>query len=317
MTTTMLAMVTDEGNGFELATVERPVPSGTEVLIEVEAVGLNPADWKVRSAPPAPAGPGPAAGVIMGWDVAGTVVEVGQGVTRFSLGDRVFGMPRFLDFAGSYAQFTTARARELAHIPDGVSFLDAGAVPLAGLTAWQLLVDVLHVGAGERVLIHAGAGGVGHLAVQIAKHLGAEVWTTASTRNHAALRELGADHVIDYRNEKFEDHAHDMDVVVDLVGDGETSARSVATLRRGGRLAAISPAIPSPEEQEKAGIDATFMLVEPDYAGLEAIAGLMADGKLRVIIAGQHPLNELRSLFDLGERGGSMGKLVATKIVPA
>ncbi len=315
MMTTMLAMATDAGDGFELSTVDRPVPSGTEVMIEVEAVGLNPADWKVRSAPEAPDGPGPGAGVIMGWDVAGTVVEVGPGVTRFSVGDRVFGMPRFQDFAHSYAEFMVARARELALIPDGVSFVDAGAVPLAGLTAWQTLVDVLQVGTGDRVLIHAGAGGVGHLAVQIAKARGAEVWTTASARNHSALRDLGADHVIDYRSEKFEDQAHNMDAVLDLVGDGETAARSVATLRRGGRLASISPAIPTAEEQREAGISAQFLLVEPDYAGLESIANLMATGELRVVIAEQLPLNELSSLFDLGNRGGSMGKLVATKIV--
>ena len=312
MGSTMLAMTTTADNGLEESTVPRPTPGGTEVLIEVAAIGINPADWKTRTAPQPPAGPGPVPGTIIGWDVAGTVVEIGPGVTRFAVGDRVFGMPRFPTFAGTYAQFAVARAREIARIPDGVSFEQAGAVPLAGLTAWQALVDTLHISTGDRVLIHAGAGGVGHLAIQIAKHFGAEVWTTASARNHDLLRELGADHLVDYRTEQFDEVVRDMDAVLDLVGDGETARRSLATLRRGGALVAISPFLPTPEEQADAGIDARFMLVEPDYTSLEALAALMASGELRVIIADQLPLTQMAELHDRGERGGSAGKYVAT-----
>lgn len=305
----MRALVTKGSDEFEMVTVDRPPAGPTEVLVEVHAAGVNPADWKSRDGGPgAPVLPD---GSILGWDLAGTVAEVGGGVTRFAVGDRVFGMPKFPDFPHAYAQFASARSREVARIPDAMSFAEAGALPLAGLTAWQTVVDTLQIGDGDRLLVHAASGGVGHLAVQIAKARGAEVWGTASAKNHDALRELGADHLIDYRTERFEDVATEMDAALDLVGDGETSLRTLSSLRRGGRLAAISPMLPDADTLAAAGVAASFVLVEPDYASLESLAELYVSGALKVVVAEQRPLGEMAELHSIGRRGGPMGKLVA------
>ena len=169
----------------------------------------------------------------VGWDVAGVVEEVGFGVTRFSPGDRVFGMPRFPKQAAAYAEYVTSPSRQLARIPDGLGDIEAGALPLAGLTAWQALVETADVLPGQRVLILAAAGGVGHLAVQIAKARGAYVLGTARAAKHEFLSELGVDEAIDYTSEAVEDSIRDVDVVLDLVGD-ESGRGALATLRDGG-----------------------------------------------------------------------------------
>ncbi|MEM7338725.1 MAG: NADP-dependent oxidoreductase [Actinomycetota bacterium] len=308
----MLAAVIATDGSITVDTVARPSAGPTQVLVEVAAAGVNPADWKRRATPPPPDGPGPSVGSILGWDIAGTVVEIGRGVTRFAIGDRVFGMPKFPEPANAYAQFAVSRSREIARVPDGVSIVEAGAVPLAGLTAWHTVVDALAVADGERLLVHAASGGVGHLAVQIAKARGAEVWGTASPHNHDRLRSLGIDHVIDYRTERFENVATGMDAVLDLLGDGDTAMRSLTSLRSGGRLASISPLLPSAEALAEAGVTASSVLVEPDYAALEALAEMMAAGTLEVVIAEQRPLAEVDALHDIGRRGGPFGKLVVT-----
>lgn len=306
----MTAIVTGADGSLRPAKVDRPVAGPSEVLIKASAVGVNPADWKSAASPDA--GGDPDSPLILGWDVAGEVVEVGPGVTRFAVGDRVFGMPRFPAFANAYAEFVVARSREVARVPDSVSDIEAGALPLAVLTAWQTVVDTLGVGEGDRVLIHGAAGGVGHLAVQIAKARGAQVWGTASAKNHNQLRDLGVDHLIDYRTQRFEDCVADLDAVLDLVGDGETATRSVQTLRRGGKLAAISPLLPDEETLSEAGVSAAFVLVEPDYAALEEVARMLDAGTLRVIIAETRPLAQIDELHTIGQAGGPMGKLVAT-----
>lgn len=312
MSVNMIAAVSNESGGFDIQSIERPAPAPTEVLVKVSAIGLNPADWVSRDPQQVPPDMLVGPGEVMGWDLAGTVVELGMGVTRFKVGDQVFGMPCFPKLSHSYAEFTTARSREVAKIPDGVSMIEAGAIPLAGLTAWQTLVDVANVSAGDKVLIHAASGGVGHLAVQIAKAHGATVWGTASAHNHEKLRELGADHLIDYRKEKFEDVAKEMDIVLVLGGGPETADRSVGTLRKGGHLICVAVPPPAPEVTEAAGVDACFFLVEPDYKSLESLAELMATGKLKVTIAEQRPLAEMTELHELGAKGSSLGKLVAT-----
>lgn len=308
--TTMTALITAPERTLELATVERPTPGPTEVLIEVAAAGINPVDWKTRQN----ATVGEHDPDILGWDVAGTVVEVGAGVTRFAVGDRVFGMPRFPGRANAYAAYVVAGSREVAKIPDGVSDIEAGALPLAVLTAWQAVVDTLHLGEGDRVLIHAASGGVGHLAVQIAKTRGAEVWGTASAQNHDALRELGVDHLIDYKSERFEEIATEMDAVIDLVGLGDNPVRSLKSLRRGGTLVLIpSPEnLPSQELLDEADVTATWMLVEPDHAALEEVARMLEAGTLRVVIGDTRPLAQIDELHTIGQTGGPMGKLVAT-----
>ncbi|HXV92701.1 MAG TPA: NADP-dependent oxidoreductase, partial [Pseudonocardia sp.] len=181
-----------------------PEPLPTEVRVRVEAAGVNPVDWKTRAGAGMARVIGPPPFTI-GWDVAGVVDAVGPGVTRFEVGDEVYGMPWFPRQAGAYAEYMTAPSRHFALRPPGLSAVEAAAMPLAGLTAWQSLVDVAAVRPGQRVLVHAAAGGVGHLAVQIAKARGAQVIGTASAAKHALLAELGVDQPVDYRSERFED----------------------------------------------------------------------------------------------------------------
>ena len=220
---------------LELRDVERPEPIPTEVLVRVTAAGINPVDWKTRQR----GGYREAVGeppLILGWDVAGVVEEVDPDVTRFAPGDRVFGMPWFPRVAGGYAEYVTSPARQLARTPDALGDEQAGGLPLAGLTAWQALVDVAKVGEGTRVLVHAAAGGVGHLAVQIAKARGAHVIGTAREEKHDFLRDLGVDEPIDYTARPFEEAVSDVDVVLDLVAGSDYGLRSLQTLRRGRAL---------------------------------------------------------------------------------
>src|SRR4051812_1066461 len=216
---TMRAVTIEEFGGPQVLTagrVARPEPLPTEVLVRVHAAGINPVDWKTR------AGHGMAGlqtlPLILGWDVSGVVEEVGFGVTTLAPGDEVYAMPWFPRPAGGYAEFVTAPSRQFARKPASLSHVEAAALPLAALTAWQALVDTARVTAGQRVLVHAAAGGVGHLAVQFAKHLGAEVIATAREPRHTWLKELGADETIDYTRQRFEEATGKVDVVIDLVG---------------------------------------------------------------------------------------------------
>ncbi|MFD9904849.1 NADP-dependent oxidoreductase [Streptomyces sp. NPDC059063] len=289
----------------------RPVPGRGEVLVRVRAAGVNPADWKTRergvfadgSVPP----------FTLGFDVAGVVAAVGAGVTIFEVGDEVFGMPRFPHPAGAYAEYVTAPARHFAPRPRGLDPLQAGALPLAALTAWQALVDTARVEPGQRVLIHAAAGGVGHLAVQIAKARGAYVIGTASAAKHDLLRTLGADELVDYRVQDVADTVRDVDVVVDSIG-GANWARSLRTVRRGGTLVSILPpddTFPA-RQAEEAGVRAVFMLVEPDQQGLREITRLVEEGRLRVLVDAVFPLEQAAQAHELGEAGRTTGKIVLT-----
>jgi NADPH:quinone reductase-like Zn-dependent oxidoreductase len=312
----MKAAVMREHGGpdvLEIQEVQRPNPDATEVLVRVAAAGINPVDWKVRSQPwlPEMMGEPP---MILGWDVAGTVEEVGRGVTRFAPGDRVFGMPWFPRLAGAYAEYVTAPSRQFARTPDALTDEQAGGLPLAGLTAWQSLVDTAGVEEGDRVLIHAAAGGVGHLAVQIAKARGAHVIGTARAEKHEALRELGVDEPIDYTEQSFEEVVSDVDVVLDLVGGNDYGLRSLQTLREGGLLIPVPGGVSdevaaAATEQSKR---ATGILVEPDYAGLEALAELAAGGRLEVTIEETYPLEQAAEAHRHLEEGRARGKIVLT-----
>ena len=296
---------------LELRDVERPEPIPTEVLVRVAAAGINPVDWKTRQR----GGYREAVGeppLILGWDVAGVVEEVDPDVTRFAPGDRVFGMPWFPRLAGGYAEYATSPARQLARTPDALSDEQAGGLPLAGLTAWQALVDVAQVGEGVRVLVHAAAGGVGHLAVQIAKARGAHVIGTAREEKHDFLRDLGVDEPIDYTARPFEEAVSDVDVVLDMVAGTDYGLRSLQTLRPGGLWICIPADVPdevavAAREQSKRAIS---FLVEPDYAGLESLAALAADGKLRVVIDETFPLAQAAEAHRRLEDGRAKGKIV-------
>ncbi|WP_327357282.1 NADP-dependent oxidoreductase [Streptomyces sp. NBC_01304] len=294
---------------LELVETERPVPGRTEILVRVHAAGVNPSDWKTRARGVFADGAQPP--FTLGFDVCGVVAAVGQGVTVFKPGDEVFGMPRFPHPAGAYAEYVTAPARHFAHRPAALDHVHAAALPLAALTAWQALVDTADVRPGQRVLIHAAAGGVGHLAVQIAKSRGAYVIGTAREAKHAFLRGLGADELIDYTRQDFAHQLKDIDVALDTVG-GTYGPRSLRTLRPGGTLITLSSpddAVPA-EEAHAADAHAVFMLVEPDQEGLRQIASLVDSGQLRVEIEEVVPLAEAARAHELGETGRTTGKLV-------
>ncbi len=298
---------------LRIAALARPEPLPTEVLVRVHAAGINPVDWKTRS------GAG-VAGVLgeppftLGWDVSGVVEETGFGVTTLKPGDEVYGMPWFPRAAGGYAEYVTAPARQFARKPATVSHEQAAAVPLAALTAWQALVDTAHVRPGQRVLVHAAAGGVGHFAVQFAKHLGAYVIGTASSARHAWLAELGADELIDYTAVRFEEAVQDVDVVIDLIGDGydDTSTRSLEVLRPGGLIVAIPSGV-SPHLLEAAqarGLRSSAFLVEPDGPALTRIGVLIDAGEVRVQVDEVFPLEQAAQAHAYGETGRTRGKLV-------
>ncbi|MGW2286236.1 NADP-dependent oxidoreductase [Streptomyces phaeochromogenes] len=307
---TMRAISQDVLGGPEVlkeVELEIPRPGPSEVLIRVHAAGLNPTDWKHRAngnflgKPP----------FVLGWDVSGVVEAVGLGVTLHKPGDEVFGMLPYPYGVGAHAEYVTGPARAFAHKPAEVDHTQAGAIPLAALTAWQALVDTADVRPGQRVLIHAAAGGVGHLAVQIAKERGAYVIGTASAGKHEFLRSLGVDETVDYRETDFAEVVRDVDVVLDTVG-GEYRSRSLKTLRPGGLLVSIlpsgSPALS--EEAQGLGVRAIELLVEADQAGMRAIAELVAAGRLRATVAEVFPLAEASKAHALGDTGRTVGKLV-------
>jgi NADPH:quinone reductase-like Zn-dependent oxidoreductase len=292
---------------LELVDVPRPEPGPTEVLVRVAAAGVNPVDWKVRARggflgePP----------FTLGWDVAGVVEELGRGVTRFAPGDRVFGMPRFPGEAAAYAEYVTAPSRQLARIPDGLGDVEAAALPLAGLTAWQALVETAEVGSESRVLVLAAAGGVGHLAVQIAKARGAYVIGTARAEKHAFLASVGMDEAVDYTTGPVAGRIHDVDVVLDLVG-GEAAADALSTLSDGGTFVTVTGAADELRGQAAGRVRLEGILVEPDRLGMEALAELVAEGALRPHVSATFPLADAARAHEAIETGRTQGKLVLT-----
>jgi NADPH:quinone reductase-like Zn-dependent oxidoreductase len=313
-TATMRAIRQDAFGGpevLQLVEVERPEPGLSQVLVRVLAAGLNPTDWKNRErsawlgTPP----------LVLGWDVSGVVEAVGYGVTIFKPGDEVFGMLPYPYGVGAHAEYVTGPARAFARKPANIDHVQAGALPLAALTAWQSLVDTAGIQPGQRVLIHAAAGGVGHLAVQIAKARGAYVIGTASEGKHELLRSLGADELIDYRATDFETVVEDVDVVLDA-HNGDYPARSLSVLRRGGVLISLLPFPPEvAAEADRLGIRAEVILVEADHGGMTAIADLAAEGRLRPVVAGIFSLEEAAEGHKAGETGHVAGKLVL-RVVP-
>lgn len=315
MTDTMRAISQDVLGGPEvLREIElpRPTPGPSQVLVRVHAVGLNPTDWKHRAIPglflPAPP-------FVLGWDVSGVVEAVGFGVTLFAPGDEVFGMLPYPHGHGALAEYVTGPARAFTRKPGNVDHVVAAAMPLAALTAWQALVDTANIQAGQRVLIHAAGGGVGHLAVQIAKSRGAYVIGTASAAKHEHLRELGADELIDYRDVDFAEVVTDVDVVLDTLGE-ENSRRSLPTLSPGGLLVTIKANIPGDLHAEAArhGVRLVSLLVEADHAGMSAVAELLASGAVVPTIAGVFPLAEVAKAHAIGETDRTLGKLVVSVV---
>jgi NADPH:quinone reductase-like Zn-dependent oxidoreductase len=293
---------------LEIVEIDTPRPIPTEVLVRVHAVGINPIEAFIR------AGHFPLLGdppFVLGWDVSGVVEHAMPDTYRFEVGDEVFGMPFFPRAANGYAEYVAAPARQLARKPASLDHVHAAALPLVGLTAWQGLVDLADVQPGHRVLVHGGGGGVGHLAVQLAKHLGAQVVATASSSKRDFVAGLGADEVLDYAAVDFTEAVADLDVVVDMVGYGE---RSIEVLRPGGILVTgvgrTDLALAAKTAQ--AGRRFAGIAVDPDGAALERLAQLVDDGTLRVHVEETFPFERVADAHRLAEGGHVTGKVVLT-----
>ncbi|SDP33251.1 NADP-dependent oxidoreductase [Halobacillus aidingensis] len=288
--------------------VDFPVPNENQVIVELHATSINPIDWKLREGylkemldfdfP-----------IILGWDAAGIVAEIGSAVENFKVGDRVFARPDTTRF-GTYAEYTAVDEHLLAHLPENVSFEEAAAVPLAGLTAWQCLVDFSDIQEGDHVLIHAGSGGVGHYAIQIAKQKGAYVAATASGKNQEWVEKLGVDRFINYKEEEFSEVLSDYDIVLDTLG-GEIQEKSFSVLKEGGRL----PSIVQPPDEDlaaKHGVKAGFVWLEPSGEKLTKLASMMEEGDLVSVIGHRFDLSEegLKEAHSVSETHHAKGKIV-------
>jgi len=283
----------------------RPEPQADEVLIRVHAAGVNPIDWKVREGHMKDFWPHKFP-LILGWDLSGVVEKVGARVSQFKKGDEVYSLPDPTR-NGAYADYIVVRESELALKPKSLHHPRAAAVPLAGLTAWQSLFDTAQLQPGQRVLIHAGSGGVGHFAVQLAKWKGAYVFATASTKNQDLLRKLGVDEPIDYTQQRFEDIARKIDIVLDTLGD-ETQERSWSVLKKRGVLVSLVQP-PSEEKAKKLGVRAAIIGAQPNGAQLAEIAKIIDSGKLAPIFDRILPLSEARRAHELIQSGHTRGKI--------
>jgi NADPH:quinone reductase-like Zn-dependent oxidoreductase len=289
-------------DAMELVDVERPKPAENQLLVKVRAAAVNPVDWKIRE------GLGEMFGmqlpIILGCEVAGTVETTGS--KDFAAGDEVYG---FLgEYSGGYAEYVAAPASELVRKPKQIDFDTAASVPVAALTAWQGIFDHGKLTSGQRVLITGASGGVGSMAVQLAKNKGAHVIGTGSGRNEEFVRKIGADEFIDYKKAKFEDKMSDVDMVFDTVG-GDTQERAFQTLKRDGFLVStVSP--PSAEKAKEFGVTVAMVGVSPDSEQLSEINRLLESGKLKVRIATVLSLAEVKKAHQLSASGHADGKII-------
>ena len=309
MTLTMKAVRIHAYGGLDVLHYENvPIPrlQPDDILIQVRAAAVNPVDWKIRE--------GYLQGVLkhqlpltLGWDVSGEVVEVGPQATDFKIGDTVYVRPD-IERDGGYAEYIAVKSSEAAYKPATLDHIHAAAVPLAGLTAWQALVDAAQLQAGQTVLIHAAAGGVGSLAVQLAKARGARVIATASAVNTGLVAELSADQFIDYTRTRFEEVVKEVDVVFDTIG-GDTQERSWQVLKPGGILVSVvSP--PSKEIAAERGLRRAFVFIHADGRQLTAIGRLIDDGKMKPLIHTALPLSDARQAHAISQGGHARGKIV-------
>ena len=284
----------------------RPKPQADEVLIRLHAAGVNPIDWKVREGDTKDFWPRKFP-LILGWDLSGVVEDLGEGVSQFKLGDEVYCVPDPTR-DGAYAEYIAVRESEIGLKPKSLYHIRAAVVPLAALTAWQALFETAQLQPGQRVLIHAGSGGVGHYAVQLAKWKGAYVFATASSKNQDFLRELGVDEPIDYTQQRFELVAQDTDIVLDTLG-GETQERSWSVLKPGGLLVSLVQ-LPSQDKAKELGVRAAQLAAQPNGAQLAEIARIIDAGQLAPVIDRILPLSEVRRAHKLSQSGHTVGKIV-------
>jgi NADPH:quinone reductase-like Zn-dependent oxidoreductase len=296
------------GNASEMKVeeIEKPSISPNEVLVKVYASAINPLDWKIRN--------GDLKSLIsvnfpltLGWDFSGVVVERGKEVSEFNLGDKVYSRPE-VSKNGSHAEYVAIKSEELALMPVNITFREAATLPIAGITAYQALYDMAGVKPNQKVLIHAGAGSLGCIAIQLAKIKGAYVITTASQKNHSFVTSLGADQVIDYQNEKFEDVLNELDVVLDTIG-GKVQVDSYKVLKKGGVLIAVN----TPADQNTAkqyDVKAEFLSIKPNKTILEQIKGLVESKQLKPVIGYEYSFDQILEAFELSETGKAKGKII-------
>ncbi len=284
----------------------RPRPQAGEVLVRVHAAGINPVDWKIREGllhdllhHPFP--------LVLGWDVSGVVESLGPDTNRLRVGDEVYSKPD-ITRDGAYAEFIVIKESEVALKPASIDHVHSAALPLGGLTAWQALFETAGLVAGQRVLIHAAAGGVGNIAVQLAKWKGAHVIGTASAKNHDFLRKLGVDQPVDHEKERFEDVVAPVDVVLDTIG-GDTQTRSFKVLKPGGFLVSIVTS-PTTELATAHGVRAKFIFTQANAGQLAEIAGVVDSGNLKAYVETILPLSAAKRAQELSQRGHTCGKLV-------
>lgn len=286
---------------LEYTDVDIPEPQAGEVLVKVHAAGVNPVDWKIR------AGAGHRMGmelpIHLGGEISGIVERLGEGVSDFKEGDAIFGIIK----SGGFADYAVAQAADMAHKPANLDFIQAAAIPLGALTAWQAMFDLANLSRGQRLLITSSAGGVGSLAVQLAKAAGAHVTAMASAGNEDFVRSLGADEFIDYTAMPFEKAARDMDVVFDTVG-GDTFKRAFGTLKKGGFLV-TSVAFPMPEDQQH-DVGVGRVQCKPNAAQLASIRELLEVDKIKAQVEKVLPLAQVKHALELSEGGRMRGKIV-------
>lgn len=305
----MKAIVIHEFGGPEVLKLEdvpKPVPADDEVLIKIYASGVNPIDWKIRDG--ARKGKFPTTfPLILGWDVSGVVEETGSAVQALKNGDEVYSRPDPTR-NGTYAEYVTVKANQVGKRPKSIDHIKAAALPLAGLTAWQGLFDHGHLEKGQKVLIHAASGGVGSYAVQFAKWKGAYVIGTTSEKNKDLVKQLGADKVIDYKTEKFEDKLTDIDLVFDTVG-GRTQRRSLHVLKSGGRLiTTVKPEHENDAKEKDIHLEGFTAQSYPEQ--LEQIAKLVDEGIVHPLIAQVLPLEKAAEAQQKSKEGHVVGKIV-------
>lgn len=309
---TMRAVVATAWGGPEVLqeqTVDRPEPGEGQVLVRVHAIGVNPVDWKTRATGGLAARKGVEPPVILGWDVSGVVEAVGPGVDAFAVGDEVFGMPLFPRIAGAYAEYVVAPAGDLARTPASVDHVHAAALPLVGLTVLQAF-ELAGLASGQTILIHGAGGGVGSVAVQVAKARGARVAGTASTANQELLTRLGVDIPVDYSIQRFEDVVSGVDVVLDTQG-GEVRRRSWGVLKPGGILVSIVGP-PKEGEAESHGVRGAGMMVRASGEGMARLAEMVDSGALSPVVGAVYPLAEVAEAHRSLESGHASGKIVLT-----
>lgn len=302
-------VIEDYGSKEQLKEMEldKPALKENQVLVELHATSINPIDWKVREGYAKDALPFEFP-VVLGWDAAGVIKEVGSNVSDWKVGDEVFARPS-TTAKGTYAEYTAIDADLLAKKPENISFTEAAGVPLAGQTAWQALIEFGKIQEGDNVLIHAGSGGVGSFAIQIAKSFGANVATTASRKNQSLVEELGADTFINYREEDFSEAGQYYDFVLDTIG-GEVLEKSYGVVKEGGRLATIV-AQPDQETAEKYGIEAANVYLNETGERMAAIGELIEKGQVKPVVGHTYPFGEagLQEAHDLSETGHARGKI--------